>query len=488
MAEMHHKYKLIFLRRAFDMKSTKVFILGASLILLLALTAGGIFRRDPVDDNGNIAEAQSDGQQILLKPKNRTPHMASVNNVHLGESIKKQLDSQQEVTLIYHNKKNTSHYYDHEATVDFVDEPSAEEIDQITRDIKGWVIKHLDSIYIFRSTFMETSEMIDYFNKRSNIEYAEPNFILMQNQVNKPNDLLYQENYQWNLPVIGTEQGWDITRGTAEVEIAIVDTGVDLDHPDLKNRIVKGYNVINESAEPDDDNGHGTHVAGIIASETNNNEGIAGMTWFSKIMPVKAMGAKGYGTTFDIARGIVWAVDHGADVINLSLGNYQPSKVLEEAVRYAYSKNVVMVSAAGNDGSNQPTYPSAYPEVLSVAAVDYDGKRASFSNYGDYIDIAAPGVYIPSTYFNKQYAALSGTSMAAPHVAGLAALIKSANPDLKNTQVINIIKKSAIDLGEQGKDIDYGDGLIDVNSALQAANQNEAKAVKRENRLFQWLK
>ncbi|HAQ08410.1 MAG TPA: peptidase S8 [Bacillus bacterium] len=335
---------------------------------------------------------------------------------------------------------------------------------------------------------METPEMIDYFTEKPNIEFVEPNFILMQNQISAPNDLLYQENYQWNLPVIGTEQGWVVSRGNEGIEIAIVDTGVDLDHPDLRNRLVKGYNVVDKRQEPDDDNGHGTHVAGIIASETNNNEGIAGLTWFNKIMPIKAMGAKGYGTTFDIATGIVWAVDHGADVINLSLGNYQPSKVLEEAVSYAYSKNVVMVSAAGNDGSSQPTYPSAYPEVLSVSAIDYEGKRAGFSNHGDYIDIAAPGVYIPSTYFNKQYAALSGTSMAAPHVAGLAALIKSANPELTNAEVMEIIKKSAIDLGARGKDTDYGYGLIDVNSALQAADVKKTEAGKKIKWLFKWMR
>ncbi|WLR57098.1 S8 family peptidase [Mesobacillus subterraneus] len=463
------------------MRKTRVIFLGSALIVLLALTAGGAFRNDGKEEPGS--RIHSSGQQVMMSQS-----MANVNNVKMGEKIKNQLDTQGEVTLIFHNKKDTSHYYDHEATVDFVKEPSVEEIDEITRDIKGWVIKHLNSIYIFRSTVMETPEMIEYFNQRKNIEYSEPNFILMQNEANGPNDLLYQENYQWNLPVIGTEQGWSVTRGTEDIEIAIVDTGVDLDHPDLRNRLVKGYNVINDKAEPDDDNGHGTHVAGIIASETNNNEGVAGMTWFSKIMPIKAMGAKGYGTTFDIAKGIVWAVDHGADVINLSLGNYQPSKVLEEAVRYAFEKDVVMVSAAGNDGSNQPTYPSAYPEVLSVAAVDYNGNRASFSNYGEYIDIAAPGVYIPSTYYNKQYAALSGTSMAAPHVAGLAALIKSANPELKSSQVIKIIKNSAIDLGEQGKDIDYGNGLIDVNSALQEASKEQPTDSKQEKTLFDWLR
>lgn len=454
------------------MKSTKFLVLSSTLLLILMAASGGMFGRERGQDPASaLVQVQSRGQNIM-----------TINNVGIGEKIKHQLDTQQEITLIHHNKKDTSHYYDHEAAVDFIKEPGAQELDQITTDLKGWVVKHQNTIYIFRSTFMETDEMVAYFKKRANTEYAEPNYLLMQNETALPNDLLYTENYQWNLPVIGTEQGWAISKGKENIEIAIVDTGVDLDHPDLKNRLVKGFNLIDENREPDDDNGHGTHVAGIIASETNNSEGTAGMTWYNKIMPVKAMGAKGYGTTFDIARGIIWAVDHGADVINLSLGNYQPSNMLEEAVTYAFSKNVLMVSAAGNDGSNQPTYPSAYPEVLSVAAIDYNGNRASFSNYGDYIDIAAPGVSIPSTYFNKQYAALSGTSMAAPHVAGLAALIFSANPELTNKQVMNIIRKSAIDLGEQGKDVDYGNGLIDVNSALQKAESQKNPPSSFKNR------
>ncbi|MGY3718747.1 S8 family serine peptidase [Sutcliffiella cohnii] len=144
-------------------------------------------------------------------------------------------------------------------------------------------------------------------------------------------------------------------------------------------------------------------------------------------MPIKAMGAEGYGTTFDIGKGIIWAVDHGANVINMCLGNYQPSSLLKEAIDYAYNKNVVLISAAGNENTIQPSYPAAYPEVLSVSAVDNTGRRASF-------------VQITSTYFNQQYAALSGTSMASPHVAGLAGLLLSANPNLTNREVIDILR------------------------------------------------
>ncbi|MGG6449479.1 S8 family peptidase [Pseudobacillus badius] len=294
----------------------------------------------------------------------------------------------------------------------------------------------------------------------------------MQNKIGLPNNLLYREQYQWNLPIIQAEAGWDITTGDEHIIIAVIDTGVDLDHPDLSGRLTNGYNVLENNDFPDEDSGHGIHVSGIIASETNNQEGIAGITWYNKIMPIKAMGAEGYGTTFDIAKGIIWAVDHGANVINRSLGNYQPSSLLKEAIDYAYNKNVVMISAAGNENTIQPSYPAAYPEVLSVSAVDNTGRRASFSNYGDYIDVSAPGVQITSTYFNQQYAALSGTSMASPHVAGLAGLLLSANPNLTNQEVIDIIKNSAYDLGIPGNDSDFGNGLIDVKNALEAA-QNE---------------
>ncbi|HER2169508.1 TPA: S8 family serine peptidase, partial [Streptococcus pyogenes] len=150
-------------------------------------------------------------------------------------------------------------------------------------------------------------------------------------------------------------------------------------------------------------------------------------------------------------------------------GNYQPSSLLKESVDYAYDHNVVLIAAAGNENTSQPSYPAVYPEVLSVAAVSYTGQRAPFSNYGDYIDVTAPGVQISSTYFNQQYAALSGTSMASPHAAGLAGLLLSANPDLTNREVIDIIKNTAYDLGIPGADSDFGSGLIDVKNALEAA-------------------
>ncbi|NMD69871.1 peptidase S8 [Bacillus sp. DNRA2] len=400
---------------------------------------------------------------------NSAPHVMNINSIQMGETIKGHLRQDPSIKLIKHTETNESHYNKNEVTVKFKSNPNDTELNQILKEINGDVLKHLDSTVVFRSHSLSTPELITYFKNKTTVDFAEPNYLYLQNEMG-PNDLLYQEQYQWNLPVIRTEVGWDVTRGKEDIIIAVVDTGVDLAHPDLKNRLTQGYNVIENNNFPDDDNGHGTHVAGIIASETNNQEGVAGMTWYNKIMPVKAMESGGYGTTFDIAKGITWAVDHGADVINLSLGNYQPSELMQHAVQYAYKNNVVLIAASGNDNSTHPSYPACYPEVLAVSAIDFDGKRASFSNYGDYVDVAAPGVQIPSTYFNQQYAALSGTSMASPHVAGLAGLIRSANPDLSNKEVINIIKKTAYDLGPKGNDAEFGRGLIDVRSALEAVS------------------
>ncbi|TCL45811.1 subtilase family protein [Thermolongibacillus altinsuensis] len=188
-------------------------------------------------------------------------------------------------------------------------------------------------------------------------------------------------------------------------------------------------------------------------------------------MPIKVLNSEGYGSSFDVAKGIIWAVDHGARVINLSLGNYQPSELLQEAVRYAYDRDVVLIAASGNDYSAQPSFPAAYPEVLSVGAVNPDGSLAEFSNYGDYLDVVAPGTEIPSTFVHNRYAALSGTSMAAPHVTALAGLIRSLNPNLTNTEVIDIINKSTIDLGVPGKDVLFGNGLINIYKAMQFANK-----------------
>jgi thermitase len=398
---------------------------------------------------------------------NQFGKMQKVDMLHANHEIIRKLNSNPSIKLIHHNKMDKSHYYDNEVIVNFKVIPNQETLNRFIRDIDGSVKESHETAFIFKSNSKTAAELERYFANNKTVEYAEPHYIILQNEVNDT----YYQGYQWNLPAIGTEDGWNLSRGSKDVKIAVIDTGVDLDHPDLTRRLIKGYNALADSYNPDDDNGHGSHVAGIIASETNNGTGMAGITWYNPIIPVKVMGSDGTGGSFYVAKGIRWAVDHGANVINLSLGVYQSCELLEESIRYALEKDVVVVSAAGNDNTNQPSFPAAYPGVLGVAAVDWDGTRATFSNYGNYIDVAAPGVDIPSTFSNGRYAALSGTSMAAPHVAALAGLIRSVNPKLKNSDVVKIIKQSTQPTDEQGPNPYFGNGIIDNVKALQMASR-----------------
>lgn len=389
-------------------------------------------------------------------------------------------DTHQDIKIDQGDKNGgASHYYNNEVVVRFSQEPTAGQMEQIKNDLQCKHPRKTGYTYIFKSNTMDTEALQRYFKNHWNPAYVEPHYLYMTNElgdqdatVEQPNDSLYAQ-YQWNLPIIETNKGWRLSKGKEEVIVAVVDTGVDLKHPDLKGHLLPGYNVFDSSKPPQDDVGHGTHVAGIIGAIVNNGEGVAGMTWFNKILPVKALDSTGAGTTYSVAEGIIWAADHGAKVINLSLGNYAEAQFLHDAVKYAYDKDVVIIAATGNDNTERPGYPAAYPEVFAVSATDQKRARAPFSNYGDYVDVVAPGSSIASTYPNNQYAALSGTSMACPHVTALAALIRSENPALTNEQVMDIMRKNVIDLGVKGRDKYFGYGQIDVMKALQAASQQD---------------
>jgi type VII secretion-associated serine protease mycosin len=371
---------------------------------------------------------------------------------------------------------HASHYAIDEAVVKFRRPLSPRQLLQIRKDLDVNVVKQTGSIYVFRSRKHQMQHMKSYF-ARWNPVYVEPHYLYLTNERNGntadaqtivPNDTLYSE-YQWNLPQIETERGWQLSKGSQDVVVAVVDTGVQLDHPDLKGRLVSGYNVIDPTRPPEDDVGHGTHVAGIIAAQVNNGEGVAGLTWYTKIMPIKALDSSGSGSTYSVAEGVIWAADHGAQVINMSLGNYAEAQFLHDAIQYAHRKGAVIVAASGNDNTDRPGFPAAYPEVLAVAATDPGGAKAEYSNYGDYIDVAAPGTNIASTYPGSRYAALSGTSMASPHVAALASLVRAVNPDLTNTDIMDLLRQTAVDLGDKGKDTMFGYGQIDIAGALRAA-------------------
>lgn len=279
----------------------------------------------------------------------------------------------------------------------------------------------------------------------------------------EPNDPNYTGRWWWGS--IQAPDAWDVTTGSDSIVVAVIDTGVDLDHPDLAAKIVPGYDFANDDDDPDDDYGHGTHVAGIAAAVTNNGSGVAGLSWGARIMPLKVLDSSGSGWISDVASGITYAADHGAQIINMSLGSYASSGVMSDATDYAHDHGVFIAAAAGNDGDNTLLYPAANEHVVGVAAITSSDARAYFSNYGSHVDVAAPGVSIYSTYPGA-YASFSGTSMATPFVSGLAALVLSMNDSLMPDEVETIIEQTADDLGDPGRDDYYGWGRINAYQAV----------------------
>jgi len=333
--------------------------------------------------------------------------------------------------------------------------------------------------------------LTEKLNASPDVEYAEPNYLVRAHLT--PDDTYY--NIQWAHTVINSPAAWDITTGGSSVTVAVIDTGVDLQNTELQGRIIGGHDYVNNDDDPDDDHWHGTHVAGVIAAAGDNHQGIAGMAWQTMIMPMKVLNSEGSGTDADTAQAITDAVDDGADIINISLGGVDSSQTLYNAIKYAYNHGVLVVASGGNCGNSsfaqngcdyqdQAVYPAAYDtEVFAVAATSEYDVVATFSNRGDYIDIAAPGVDIYSTMLNNQYWWASGTSQAAPHVSGLAALLLATDPALTAQEIQTHIEAASVDLGNSGWDPDYGAGRINASGALEHTIDN---ADRDPNFLVDW--
>jgi subtilisin family serine protease len=255
-----------------------------------------------------------------------------------------------------------------------------------------------------------------------------------------PNDALWST--QWGPRLVGAPRAWDASRGAPAVVIAVLDTGVDAQHEDLVGASVAGRDFVNGDGDPADDDGHGTAVAGVISARTDNREGQAGVCWVCSLMSVKVMNSTGSGKTSTIAAGIVWAVEHGARVINLSLGGPGTTSALEAAVRYASSNGVVLIASAGNSGVDRPFYPAGYPEVIGVAATTESDTRYGWSNYGDWVRVTAPGCNT-APRLGGGYVEFCGTSSAAPIVAGIAALALALNPNASRSDIERAIELSA---------------------------------------------
>jgi subtilisin family serine protease len=335
-------------------------------------------------------------------------------------------------------------------------------------------------------------KVLAVFRSRADVEYAELNPII--SVCVTPNDPSYAD--QWALSKIHASEAWDTCRGSSEVIVAVLDTGVDYDHPDLQGNLwtneaervglpwvddddngyvddIRGYNFVTYTNDPRDDHGHGTAITGIVAAVGDNGTDIAGLCWTVRIMPVKVLGADGAGTAADAVPAIYYAVANGADIISGSWGGAEASRALGDAIAYAYAEGVVVVAAAGNSGSGDPYYPAAYPEVISVAATDSDDQRWYLSNYGDWVDLAAPGRDIVSLRATLPGQAtrtgvlsrLSGTSLAAPHVSGACALLLAADPFLRCDEVHRILTATG-DPIQPG--ICASNGRLNVYAALRA--------------------
>ena len=244
----------------------------------------------------------------------------------------------------------------------------------------------------------EVEAKIAAYKADPRVEFAEPDYIAQV--AYEPNDPYYGNDTQWGPQKIFASQAWGLSTGDPNVIIAVVDSGADPNHPDLTGKLVTGYNFLNDSTDTTDDYGHGTHVAGIAAAATDNGVGIAGVAFNSRIMPLKVYDKYTSPWYSRIANAIIYAADHGARVINLSLGNYPFSSYLQSAADYAWDAGCVIVGAAGNNNKSDPFYPAAYDNVIGVSATDQNDVKASWSNYGSYITVAAPGVSIYSTYWN----------------------------------------------------------------------------------------
>lgn len=301
------------------------------------------------------------------------------------------------------------------------------------------------------------ASVIDQYKKDPRVKFAEPDFLGKASEV--PNDSYFSQ--QWNMTKIYGPQAWDKTQGAATVKVAVLDSGIDPNHPDLQSKVGLTKNCTT-TASLNDLVGHGTHVAGIAAAATNNGSGVAGMGHNTSLMIAKVLDDTNYGYYSWWACGMTWAADNGAKVINMSLVGSSASSTLQTAVDYAWSKGVVLVASAGNNGNTSAMYPAYYTNVIAVASTNSSDQLSSFSERGTWVDLAAPGESIYSTvptYANNSgstgYTWGSGTSMASPHVAGLAALVW-ANGATSATEVRNTLQSSADAIPGTGTNFYYG--------------------------------
>jgi subtilisin family serine protease len=350
-------------------------------------------------------------------------------------------------------------------------------------------------------------EVLEELNADPAVEYAEPNYVVSLASEPTPEPAADVEpmgetaaivpvndpktSAQYSLDRMQVRSAWNLSKGGAGI-VAVLDTGVQFNHPDLAGRLLPGHDFVNNDSNASDDQGHGTWVSGIIAANQNDGYGIAGISWTDKILPVKTMNSAGLGDTSDLTAGIVWAADHGATVINLSVGGFPYSKYVQDAVNYAWSKGAVIIGAAGNNRREETYYPASYTNVVSVSATQPDDEFANWSSYGSKVDVSAPGASILTTNCMTcntwgTHVTISGTSFATPNTAGVVALLRGKYPDETPAQIVNRLLRSVDDQGYAGWDNRYGLGRVNAARALgggvTASGVSSGDGLERNNTL-----
>ncbi|MEK5443486.1 S8 family peptidase [Fredinandcohnia sp. FSL W7-1320] len=340
----------------------------------------------------------------------------------------------------------------------------------LNKNFNKKVVEKMGLVYLvkyspnqFKSSNMAIKELRKaLMNLGFKVRYISENYKMMAIEGTATIQAVHQ-NQKWHYDMIKAPQAWTVTNGSSAVKIAVLDTGIDHNHPSLANFVNTSLGRTFVGGTTMDVQGHGTHVAGTIASYGS----VSGVMQNATLIPVKVLGDDGSGSLYGITQGILYAANIDADVINMSLGGGGYNQSMDEAVQTATSQGTIVVAASGNDGASSISYPAAYSSVIAVGSVTSNRTRSSFSNYGSGLELMAPGSNIYSTYPNSRYTSLSGTSMATPHVAGVAGLIRAANPNISVSQARQILRDTA---QEAGSSTQYGYGIVDAHAAVVAAS------------------
>lgn len=444
------------------------------------------------------------GQKLIIPIKNNEEKKIGgrtingkviINNKTWGSTnLQKENDTETEVLPLTVNEDDNPPYSESEIIVKYKPLINSQSVDEVEEANDLVTISRLDTnsgniVQYKINGNKDMEEVINNYKELDIVEWAEPNYLYYPTAI--PSDRYY-DKYQWNYINLNLEAAWDLQQVSKSVTVAVLDTGILPEHPDLKGNLLSGIDFVGGNRsypiesyditdrDPTDETtlssggSHGTHVSGIIGAVTDNNLGVAGINWKVNLLPVRVITREG-GTSWDIAEGIYYAIDKGADIINFSLGGRYGSNLQQEAIRAAYEKGITIIAATGNEGSDV-YYPAAYPETIAVGAVGSDNQKTSYSNYGPEVDVVAPGgaygelIYSTWGYYDSgntisSYTGMIGTSMATPHVSGIAALLVASG--IRGPENIRQkLTSTTIDLGKAGKDNYYGYGLVDAYAAL----------------------